>query len=111
MYQEGSLCTRSCKDGFKVQTGVAGIRLSDGVNGDVEILVNRTWALICGDDWNLDNARVVCSHLGYGDAHYIYRNNLNSPRMILNSRHCFGNEKNIFQCREGMLRFNCTMAK
>ena len=102
-YLDGSSCKTSCRDGFKVQTGVAGVRLSNGVDGHVEILVNRTWTGICGDGWNFDNARVVCTHLGYGDVVTTFTMNFYYPRMLLKPRHCIGNEGSIFQCREGML--------
>ena len=38
--------------------------------GFVEMLVNGTWVAICGNNWDIDDAQVVCRQLGEGIYNY-----------------------------------------
>ena len=44
------------------------MRLVGGANqtqGRVEVCISNTWGTICDDNWSSEDARVVCSQLGY----------------------------------------------
>jgi deleted-in-malignant-brain-tumors protein 1 len=44
------------------------IRLTGGPSqrqGRVEIKLGKTWGTVCDNDWDQDDARVVCRMLGY----------------------------------------------
>ena len=50
----------ACRDGE--------VRLAEGfnvTNGRVEICIKQTWATVCGDSWDLLDAKVICNQLGY----------------------------------------------
>lgn len=36
--------------------------------GHVEICINNTWSMICGDGWGNIDARIVCRQLGFSIA-------------------------------------------
>ena len=47
------------------------VRLLDGLReseGRVEIYFSGSWSVVCGDEWYLDDANVVCRQLGYENA-------------------------------------------
>ena len=78
------------------------IRLDGGSNnaGRIEIYYNGTWGTVCDDDWDMNDARVVCRQLGFSYVLGAYQSSHYGQRTILlGDVNCFGNESSLFSCR------------
>ena len=80
------------------------IRLVGGNNrteGRVEITTNGTWGTICDDNWDLNDATVVCRQLGFDGADeavsYAQFGQGTGP-IYLDEVACFGNELTLADC-------------
>ena len=70
-----------------------------GSNGLVEVYHNKTWGWICDQQWDKQDADVVCRELGYTDALSIYSRSAKEGGMVwMNNVHCVGNERSLFSC-------------
>lgn len=47
------------------------VRCSRLLSGNIEILHNRKWGNICDDEWDTNEAEVVCRQLGYSGYHKV----------------------------------------
>ena len=90
------------------------IRLSGGDNdteGRVEVYYKNEWGTICDDDWDLQDARVVCRQLGYAQAIGAPRRAAYGEgrgRIWLDNMECTGTENNISECfHQGWGENNC----
>ncbi|KAK2832253.1 hypothetical protein Q7C36_015715 [Tachysurus vachellii] len=80
------------------------LRLSGGeghCSGRLELYYNATWGTVCSDQWDINDAKVVCRQLGCGQAVRADKNTLVGAgrRVIwLNRVNCRGNEIHLMDC-------------
>ena len=73
----------------------------DAKEGTVEIFYQGIWGTVCDDDWDIQDASVVCRMIGYDSAltattksHF----GMGSGIILLDEVKCIGNESNLMQC-------------
>ena len=79
----------------------------------MEIYYNNNWATVCDDDWDQNDASVVCRQLGYGTesplAYATAAFGKGTGLTLLDGVSCTSNESNIFDCRHnGFENHDCT---
>ncbi|XP_063960869.1 deleted in malignant brain tumors 1 protein-like isoform X4 [Lytechinus pictus] len=86
------------------------IRLADGSTPDegrVEVQYNGTWGTVCDDDFDDDDATVVCRQLGYrGEAISLGNLNPGSGDILYDDLRCLGVESFLGQCPNAGLTIN-----
>ena len=80
------------------------VRLTNGDrtgNGRLEVNLDGRWGLVCGDNFDMRDAHVVCKQLGYSEEATINTANRidddNTPFLMGNVR-CTGVEDDLFDC-------------
>ena len=106
-------CIRHCNSSFNFtatqiihtyNTGEGDVRPVGGSGphvGRVEVFHNGTWGAVCDDDWDLQDAMVVCRQLGYGTAVGALRRDgygEGSGPIWYYNVDCSGSEANLAQC-------------
>uniref|UniRef100_A0A3B4D4W5 SRCR domain-containing protein n=1 Tax=Pygocentrus nattereri TaxID=42514 RepID=A0A3B4D4W5_PYGNA len=96
------------------KSGPDEIRLVNGESrccGRVEIQHNGQWGTVCDDDWDINDAEVVCREMGCGKAvsapHSAHFGQGSEP-ILLDNVGCSGTESNLTQCsHRGFGTHNC----
>ena len=89
---------------ISLSSGSRQLRLADGsapCAGRVEILDQGSWGTICGYNWDLDDARVVCRQLGCGKALEDTLSSSFGPGsgpIWLGNLKCTGKESHVWRC-------------
>jgi len=67
--------------------------------GLVEVYYNKTWGGICDQQWDKQDADVVCRELGFSNATMIYNSGANEGGTIwMNNLQCSGDEMSLVFC-------------
>ena len=89
---------QNCYDTDNIAYCYIAVRLVDGptkFEGRVEVNHNGIWGTVCDDGWDLNDAQVVCSELGYGQpvaARHGAFYGQGSGRIWLDNVNCVGTE-------------------
>ena len=80
------------------------VRLVNGESiseGRVEVFHNGTWGTVCDDDWDINDAKVVCRQLGFGRAIKAFKGGAFEPgngKIWMDDVTCTGNERSLKEC-------------
>ena len=80
---------------------IGGLSVNQGL---VQVYYNGTWRWVCADNWDKQDADVVCRWLGYPGSSEFYTNTSYVVRNYttwMNNVQCFGNENSLFSCVHG----------
>ena len=70
----------------------------------MEVYFNGQWGTVCDDGWDLNDAEVVCTELGYGPVTAVRHNTYSgqgSGQIWLDEVNCVGTEVTIANCSHG----------
>ncbi|MBN3275035.1 LOXL3 oxidase, partial [Polyodon spathula] len=80
--------------------------------GRIEVFYNEEWGTFCDDDFSLENAHVLCRHLGFISATgwtHSAKYGKGTGKIWLDNVQCRGSEKSITDCKsQGWGNSDCT---
>ncbi|XP_078379703.1 scavenger receptor cysteine-rich domain superfamily protein-like isoform X2 [Oculina patagonica] len=83
--------------------------------GLVQVYLNKTWGWVCDQDWDKQEADVVCRELGYTGSSSVYSGSANvqgNDTLWINSIRCIGNESSLAFCaHDGWTNLGCTIGQ
>ena len=78
----------------------------------MEIYYEHSWATVCSDGWDDDDASVICKQLGLSSTGQTAKFGHGSGRILLSNVTCVNNESSIFDCsHNGFGNHNCNHDK
>ena len=84
---------------------------SNKAEGRVEVFYQGSWGTVCDDDWDIEDANVVCKSLGFEEAIDSRGSAFFGPgsgEIILDDVMCVGSESDIMNCPHRRLgNHNC----
>ena len=90
------------------------VRLVKGATareGLVQVYHNNTWGWVCDDQWDKQDADVVCRELGFTGGYAVQSNvssGQNNDTVWLNNAQCVGNESKLASCvNDGWWNHSC----
>ena len=92
---------------------LAGTGFSHPSYGRVEVSYQGIWGTVCGDSWDVNDARVVCRQLGLPEEYAVPFHDAaeygqGSGPILLDDVNCRGNESSIASCpSSGWRNHNC----
>ncbi len=83
--------------------------------GRVEVYHNGRWGTVCDNDWDINDARVVCRQLGFQVALTAYQAGIfgrTTGQIWLGDVNCTGDESSLSSCsHQGLGVHNCRHAE
>ncbi|XP_037400460.1 uncharacterized protein LOC108412143 isoform X3 [Pygocentrus nattereri] len=109
------LYKHNCSHGEDAGVICSGLRLvngSDQCSGRVEISYNSQWGTVCDNNWDINDAEVVCREMKCGRAvsatHSAHFGHGSDP-ILLDNIACSGNESSLSNCsHDGFYMHNCS---
>ncbi|GCC36286.1 hypothetical protein chiPu_0014779 [Chiloscyllium punctatum] len=99
-----NLVNKTQVSAWEYKQGEGNIRLVNGYNscqGRVEIKYRGQWGTICDDDWDMNDAKVVCRQMGCGTTISSTTNSYfgyGKGRILLDNVNCDGTEPSLLSC-------------
>ena len=91
------------------------VNSSDKWSGRLEVFYEGAWGTVCDDEWDLNDAHVVCRSMGFGDASEATTGasfGQGTVDIALDNVRCNGDEPSIFECaHNGLRNHNCDHSK